>query len=200
MVTPFDEKIDLSGSEKDLDVSTASTISYDSKEDSSYASNGPTPQDSRDEVSTASIHTPKHIPKMSLEAQASPLEEYPDDLNPFGSDEEIVVKKSPIPPEVAEAQPHESASANIKENESEINEDTNKASESPKKVIKVNINPFESDEDEIEEEIQVVKDKDKENQMKKNLNPFWSDDDEENSSPSKPKPPRPPPPSVSRTR
>lgn len=110
--------------------------------------------------------------------------QYPNDLNPFGSDEEEEEEKESEPAEVEESE------------------------KQTKKLIKANLNPFGSDEDDVsEDESKAVEEKEK---SLKNLNPFWSDDEEDedekdkvNSSSSTPtknkvKPPRPPPPTLAR--
>ncbi|KAK8733459.1 hypothetical protein OTU49_006649 [Cherax quadricarinatus] len=128
-------------------------------------------QDSGAEISSTSLHSIQ----------------YPEDLNPFGSDEE--------------RQPE-----GVSRDEAEITEKSdhqdNDNQKTTKKLIKVNMNPFESDEDQEYEKEMDKEDKKKES---KSLNPFWSDDDEpENesesakSTPSKVKPPRPPPPTLAR--
>ncbi|CAL4065015.1 unnamed protein product, partial [Meganyctiphanes norvegica] len=129
-------------------------------------------------------------------------EEYPDDLNPFGdeddNDENIVpaLPTSPPPPLTSNETPFPTII--------ETTPDTPPAK--PKRtLISANINPFEEDEDEedIEQSKKVIP-----APTKASLNPFWSDDEEppeesEGGSEGSPKPkgakpPRPPPPTLSR--
>ncbi|XP_068239562.1 MICAL-like protein 1 isoform X2 [Palaemon carinicauda] len=111
--------------------------------------------------------------------------QYPEELNPFGSDDE------------------DEGAVSISESV-EIDKSKNEAKKDEvmgKKLIKANLNPFESDEDEEERDEEI----DNKSEIKKeNLNPFWSDDEEQLESPDstpskhKVKPPRPPPPTLAR--
>ena len=158
--------------------------------------------------------------------------EYPDELNPFGDEVELEsVSKGEKPSD------KDSPEVTKEENLAEINDaamssnnltDVGKLATLPahlsrpkqeivsskshtiqKKLIKANLNPFESDES-AEEEDELVEEKTPaapHDQSSSSLNPFWSDgeepsDNEQNTTkkPAKVKPPRPPPPSVSRER
>ncbi|KAB7505051.1 MICAL C-terminal-like protein, partial [Armadillidium nasatum] len=113
--------------------------------------------------------------------------EYPDELNPFGSDDdESKVEKV----------------RSVKEFSKEVDSSTELRIVSSANIDKKNVkatpfNPFDSDEDEAISEENKEKTA-PENAKKKSLNPFWSDEEaEEESSPKKKvKPPRPPPPSL----
>lgn len=153
------------------------------------------------------------------EPHTSPSEsqQYPDDLNPFGSEDEEEEEKEPVP-QVPSKQPtgnivaDTTASAGPTQEVKSHSTATGVSQDSPgRRLIKANLNPFESDEE--EEEVEEVKAKDSSSakkEAKKSLNPFWSDDEEEEeemrgrtgSTPkgTKVKPPRPPPPTISRNR
>lgn len=115
-------------------------------------------------------------------------DEYPDELNPFGSDEE---KPSPLGTMTqASDSPVPMRSKQTREVPKEKED---------KKVDKEPTNPFDSEDDEEEEQSLL------EQRKKKSMNPFESDDEESDtscslSSPSKGKvkPPRPPPPTLKR--
>lgn len=110
--------------------------------------------------------------------------QYPEELNPFGSDDEDEGAAS-----ISESVEIDRAKQETKEDEI-----------TGKKIIRANLNPFESDEDEESS----TEEKDNSQMKKENLNPFWSDDEEPLESPEstpskgKVKPPRPPPPTLVR--
>ncbi|XP_047469140.1 MICAL-like protein 1, partial [Penaeus chinensis] len=162
-INPFEDEDESQQDESGVVVNQSHSSPATDKNDATVASH-----DSGADVSSASAQSVQ----------------YPNDLNPFGSDEE-------------EEEEKESESAQVEESE-----------EQTKKLIKVNLNPFGSDEEDLsEDESKAVEEKEK---SLKNLNPFWSDDEEDedekdkvNSSSSTPtknkvKPPRPPPPTLAR--
>ncbi|XP_064120277.1 MICAL-like protein 1 isoform X2 [Macrobrachium nipponense] len=110
--------------------------------------------------------------------------QYPEELNPFGSDDE------------------DEGAASISESVEieRVRQETKEDEITEKKIIRANLNPFESDEDDEGS----TEEKDNSQTKKENLNPFWSDDEEPLESPEstpskrKVKPPRPPPPTLVR--
>ncbi|XP_045122636.1 MICAL-like protein 1 [Portunus trituberculatus] len=166
--------------------------------------------------------TEEHLVVMPREPQdpaSTSQPHYPDDLNPFGSEDEDddtgAAPQSPQPTlkeaagdsqdtknqsSPAAAPPPTPAAAAVAEQPPQ---------DSPsRRLIKANLNPFESDEEEEEEKDALVPKKEE----KKSLNPFWSDDEEEEEEEevrgrkdstlkgAKFKPPRPPPPTLPRNR
>lgn len=117
--------------------------------------------------------------------------QYPNDLNPFGSE--------------GESETEDVMTGTTIKAESSDSIQIHDAQKAVKKLIKVNLNPFESDDDEEDFEKEMEKEKEK-REGSKGLNPFWSDDDEspgdsvESTPRKKIKPPRPPPPTLARNR
>ncbi|XP_063868543.1 LOW QUALITY PROTEIN: MICAL-like protein 1 [Scylla paramamosain] len=155
---------------------------------------------------------PVVTPREPHDPASSSQPHYPDDLNPFGSeDEDEDTGAAPQPPQPTLKEPVE---GNLKDTKNQTSPAAAAVAEQPpqdspgRRLIKANLNPFESDEEE-EEEKDIPTPKKEE---KKSLNPFWSDDEEEeeeeevrgrkNTTPkgTKVKPPRPPPPTLPRNR
>lgn len=165
-------------------------------------------------VSSSLDHSSMDLTPRESHTKPGDSQEYPDDLNPFGSEDEEEEETREIPqPKKGASQggTHATTPSKPTEDTKTHTTTTGPSKDSPgRRLIKANLNPFESDEEE-----EIVEDKNKDSpsakkEAKKSLNPFWSDDEEEEEETrgrtdstakgTRVKPPRPPPPTLHRNR
>ncbi|XP_050735607.1 MICAL-like protein 1 isoform X3 [Eriocheir sinensis] len=166
-------------------------------------------------VSPSVDHSSPVVTSREPHTAPSESQQYPDDLNPFGSEDEEEEETGAVP-QLPSKQPtvgssyHTTAPAGPTQDAKAHSTATGLSQDSSgRKLIKANLNPFESDEEEEEVEAMNKDTSPAKKEVKKSLNPFWSDDEEEEemrgrtdstAKGTKVKPPRPPPPSMARNR
>lgn len=168
-------------------------------------------------VSPLVDHSSPVVTPREPHAAPNDSQQYPDDLNPFGSEDEEEEETGTVPelpakqPTQGTTSPHTTPPARPTQDVKAHSTATEPSQDSPgRKLIKANLNPFESDEEEEDVEFMNKDSSPAKKEVKKSLNPFWSDDEEEEEETrgrtdstakgTKVKPPRPPPPSMARNR